>query len=167
MARPIISSHGLELYQATDEDVGSLLASLSKENVREIDELYQTTPELLFDRLMGGEMIHSVKMNGEVVAISGIIEGVMWSMFSKKIRKHWRLFVKASPDLVQFYHYFYPTLHCQVWSENVFVHNWLIHLGFVPDSLMTDHNENVPGDFVRCNSPTSGIFSPLSRPGMH
>lgn len=167
MARPIISSHGLDLYNTTDEDVGSLLGSLSKENLREISELYQTTPEEMFKRLMAGEMIHSVKMGDEVVALSGVIDGVMWSMFSRKIRKHWRLFVKASPDLIQFYHYFYPSLHCHVWSENVFVHNWLIHLGFVPDSLLTDSEQNVTVVFVRCNSPTSAIFSPISRPVMH
>lgn len=142
--------------------------NLSKENLREISELYEDTVERLLPDLMDREMSHVVKADGEVIAMCGVDQGgVMWTMFSKKIRKHWRSFVKASPELIQFYHAFYPTIYCNVWSENTFIHNWLIHLGFMPDVLLTDQNENITVHFVRCIDDTISIVSRSSRPVMH
>ena len=54
MVKPILKSHGLELYQAELEDVYALKSNLSKENVREIVELYEDTPEELLPRLLEG-----------------------------------------------------------------------------------------------------------------
>ena len=168
MDKPLLKSHGLELYHAKLGDTELLGAKLSKENLREIRELYKSEPDVLLTDLLSREMSHVVKAQGEVIAICGVDQnGVLWTMFSREIRKHWRSFVKASPALIQFYHNFYPTLYCNVWSENVFVHNWLIHLGFLPDVLLTDSNDNTTIHFVRCIQGTISVVSESSRPVMH
>ena len=167
MAKPILESHGLKLYQAGLEDVYALKNNLSKENLREIVELYEDTPEELLPRLLEGDMTHAVKFDGEVMALCGVDRGVMWTMFAKDIRKHWRSFVKASPELVGFYHNFYPSLYCNVWSENQFIHNWLVHLGFLPDSISEDDNKNLTVHFVRCIFDADSVDSNTSRPVMH
>lgn len=167
MVKPILKSHGLELYQAELEDVYALKSNLSKENLREIVELYEDTPEELLPRLLEGEMTHAVKFDGEVMALCGVDHGVMWTMFTKGIRKHWRSFVKASPELVDFYHHFYPSLSCNVWSENTFIHNWLVHLGFIPEFIFEDDNGNLTVHFVRCILDTDSVHSATSRPVMH
>lgn len=167
MVKPLLQSHGLKLYQAELGDIEALMQNLSKENLREIYELYEDTPERLLPDLLDGEMTHVVKVDGEVIAICGVDHSIMWTMFSKKIRKHWRSFVKASPSLIDFYHCFYPTLYCNVWSENTFIHNWLVHLGFYPEVLLTDENENMTVHFVRCIEDTYSVDSATSRPVMH
>ena len=167
MAKPIMQSHGLELYHAELEDVYALKRNLSKENLREIVELYEDTPEELLPRLLEGDMAHAVKFDGEVMALCGVDQGVMWTMFSKGIRKHWRSFVKASPELVDFYHHFYPSLYCNVWSENTFIHNWLVHLGFLPEIIFEDDNGNLTVHFVRCIFDADSVDSATSRPVMH
>lgn len=168
MADPLMQSHGLQLHHATLEDVHQLLANLSKENLREIDELYEDEPErLLMEILETSEMSHVVKVGDEVIAFCGVKDEVMWTMFSTAIRKYWRSFVRASPKLINFYHCFYDPIHCYVWSENTFIHNWLVHLGFVPHSIYVDDNDNRTVHFVRCNYTIDHVHSDSSRPVMH
>ena len=167
MAKHLIESHGLKLYKAELEDVEQLRKSLSNENLREISELYHDTPERLLPSMLDGDMAHVVKSGDTVLAFCGVYDGVMWTMFSKEIRKNWRRFVRASPELITFYHHFYETLHCQVWSENEFIHNWLVHLGFIPEFAETDHYNNTLVHFVRCNFTGNSIHSDVSRPVMH
>ena len=168
MVKPLIKSHGLELHHAKLGDVELLHGNLSKENLREIRELYEDDPNRLLLDLLDREMSHVVTADGEVIAMCGVDQGgVMWTMFAKSIRKHWRSFVKASPELILFYHNFYPILYCNVWSQNTFIHNWLIHLGFFPDVMLEDHNKNITVHFVRCVEDTISIVSESSRPVMH
>ena len=134
----------------------------------DLRELYEDDPNRLLPDLLDREMSHVITADGEVIAMCGVDQGgVMWTMFAKSIRKHWRSFVKASPELILFYHNFYPILYCNVWSQNTFIHNWLIHLGFIPDVMLEDHNKNITVHFVRCVEDTISIVSESSRPVMH
>ena len=167
MAKLIMEERGLNLYKAEIEDVNQLINSLSDENLREISELYHDTPRRFLPELLNSDMSHVVKIDDKVIAFCGVRDGFMWTMFSKDIRRHWRLFVRASPSLIAFYHKFYDVLQCQVWEENTFIHNWLIHLGFIPEFMQTDEYKNTVIQFVRCNFLQSIIDSEVSRPVMH
>lgn len=167
MVKPIIKSHGLNLYTAEIGDVNQLLNSLSNENLREISELYHDSPARLLPELLNSDMSHVVKVDDKVIAFCGVRNGVMWTMFSKEIRYHWRSFVRASPALIGFYHNFYEILKCEVWEKNTFIHNWLVYLGFLPEFMETDESNNTVIHFVRCNFVESSIDSKTSRPVMH
>ena len=138
---------------------------MSKENIREFAVVYKMNILEALILALDDDLCHAVEVKGVPVALCGVHEGVLWTMFSKDIRKHWRSFVKASPRLVEFYHSFYDKLYCNVWEENVFILNWLVHLGFEPYSI--EEREHSIVNFVRCNRIEYGVGSKESRPVMH
>ena len=167
MAKPLISHGNFELHKLRERDISPFVSALSKENVREFEVLYEDSPyERLIDSL-GDDLIHAVWVEGEVLAITGVYEGVFWIMFSREIVKHWRGLVRAAPKLVQFYHNFHDELTCDIWSENKFTLNWATNLGFDPQGVYDDEGGNAIVHFVRCNHLYTNVGSEPSRPVMH
>lgn len=164
MAKPILEHNGLALHKMEREDIVPFIANISDQNLREFLVLYDLDPFEALQEVVQQQMSHVIRMDGQIVAICGVDQGYMWSMFTKDIRKHWRKFVKASPRLVDFYHNFYSELFCEVWIENTFVLNWLVHLGFEP---LEPECESQTIKFVRCNLKHNDIDSKESRPVMH
>lgn len=165
MDKPIIKVGDIELHHYRGRHVFPLFENMSKENIREFAVVYKMNILEALISALDDDLCHVVEVKGTPVAICGVREGVLWTMFSKDIRKHWRSFVKASPRLVKFYHSFYDKLYCNVWEENVFILNWLVHLGFEPYSI--EEREHPIVNFVRCNRIEYGVGSKESRPVMH
>jgi hypothetical protein len=165
MANAIIKAGKIELHRFKGKHVFPLFHNMSDQNLNEFKELYRRDIlEELLDSL-SDDLCHVIEIEGVPIAICGVRDQVLWTMFTKDIRKHWRSFVKESPRLIQFYHVFYDELYCNVWDQNVFIHNWLVHLGFEPIGLTEGRHTVV--NFVRCNSLANDIDSEESRPVMH
>lgn len=167
MAKPIIQSDGLELHPLKAKHVIPFCNNLSPENVREFQVLYKSDPvEALMD-VLNDDLVHVVTFNGEILAVCGMDDNQLWTLFSRNIKKHWRKFVKASPVLINFYHHFYDEITCDVWSENEFIHSWLIMLGFDSQFIGSTPDGEQIVHFVRCNSWYYDIDSDTSRPVIH
>lgn len=167
MAEPLIKSHGLELHRFRPMHVMPLYENLSDENKREFDIVYQMDPLEAMLASMRDQMVFVVTRGDKVLALTGIDDGQMWSIFSKHMRQNWVRFVRASPELIKFYHHFYDWIHCDVWTENEMIHQWLAHLGFDPQSMIELNNKQQLVRFVRCKTESNNVQSLLSRPVMH
>lgn len=167
MDKPIIKYREFELYNLKEEDILPFSHNLSKENVREFDVLYNTNPYDGLLSMLDDDLSHAVKVDGEVVAVSGVYDKIFYAMFSKSIKKNWRGLVRGSPRLISHYHNFFDELECNIWSENIFTMNWVCHLGFEPKHNYTDVRGNRMVHFVRCNFWGSNVDSKESRPVMH
>jgi hypothetical protein len=167
MDKALLTHGDLKLYQMKFEDIFPFINKLSPENFLELEQNYQVLPEDFLVSALNNQMTHIVKVSDEVVAACGIMDGFLWTVFSSDVKKHWRKFVKASPNLINYYHYFHEDIYCEVWEQNVFVLNWLLHLGFDPIDRNTLENGNVTVKFVRCLFDGDDIDCDVSRPVMH
>lgn len=167
MAKSLLKHGDFELHKLKRKHIGPFVQNISPENLREFHVLYEADPYEGLLSAVEDDLSHAVMFGNDVAAVCGVYEGVMWSMFSNDISKHFRTFVRASPKLVNFYHSFYDELQCQVWDENVFIHNWLVHLGFEPQFISTDDRGYTTVNFVRCNYWYDNVHSKTSRPVMH
>ena len=165
MAKPIIKFNNLELHKYKGKHVFPLYQNMSDQNIREFEVLYEEDILTTLLDCLDDDLCHVIESDGKPIAICGVCNQVLWTMFTKDIRKHWRSFVKASPKLIDFYHHFYDQLYCSVWDENVFIQNWLVHLGFEPYEIEEGKHRIV--NFVRCIPPCDSIDSKESRPVMH
>ena len=165
MAEPIIKAGKIELYKFKGKHVFPLYQNMSEQNLKELDVLYERDALEVLLEALDDDLCHVVEVDGKPVAICGVREQVLWTMFTKDIRKHWRSFVKESPRLIRFYHMFYDELYCSVWDQNIFIHNWLMHLGFAPLNSKTKKHTVV--NFVRCNYWDDDVDSKESRPVTH
>ena len=136
-----LKSHGMILVPAEKDMLPGFVDSLSEGNLREFREFYKLDP---FTALNDSdiEQINAVLLNGEVLALTGLNNmGYMWAVFSEKMFDHKIRFVRASRDLVTYYHQFAPVLSALVWKENVKVIQWFKYLGF--SAVEDDFNDSV------------------------
>ena len=167
MDKPIIQSHGLGLYRFKPKYIIPFLEDISEENIKELEVVYDIEPLEALVTLINREMVFAVVRDDKPLAITGVDEsGMMWSLFSKSLKKNWVRFARASPDLINFYHHFYEVLTCQVWSQNDVIMQWLAHLDFEPDMFFSYGNVEM-AQFVRCKTEQTNVYSLLSRPVMH
>jgi hypothetical protein len=141
--------------------------NLSAENVREFHVLYEEDPLENMYVALDDELSHVVMHGDEIVAMLGVYDGVLWCMFSRSIKKHWRGFVRMSPKIIAFYHNFYDELDTVIWDQNTFVLNLMVHLGFEPKLIEEDERGYNTVHFVRCKDWDDGFDSGSSRPVMH
>lgn len=167
MAKPLLKHGKFELHKLGEADILPFYMNLSKENVREFEVLYDEDPYQALLELMNDDFVHSVKIDGAVVAVTGVYQGTFWAMFSKDIVNNWRGLVRGSPKLVDFYHKFFDELECNIWSENEFTMNWVSHLGFEAKHAFLDDRDNQQVHFVRCKHWFNDVHSRISRPVMH
>lgn len=167
MAKPLIKHGKFELHKLGEADILPFYLNLAKENVREFEVLYDEDPYTALLELLHDDLVHAVKVDGAVAAVTGVYEGVFWAMFSKDIVSNWRGLVRGSPKLVNFYHQFFDKLECNIWSENQFTMNWVAHLGFEPQSVFVNQRDMSLVHFVRCQHWYDDVDSRVSRPVMH
>ena len=141
--------------------------NLSLENLREFQVLYEENPLENMFAALEDELSHVVTKGDDIIAMLGVYDGVLWCMFSKEIKKHWRGFVRMSPKIIAFYHNFYDDLDTVVWDQNTFVLNLMVHLGFEPRLIEEDERGLSTVHFVRCKYPDDEFHSHSSRPVMH
>lgn len=113
------------------------------------------------------DLSHVIVCEGKVVCALGVQEGLFWVMFTNEIKKKWIGLVRQSHRFIAFYHNFYDHLHSDVWSENEFVHQWLMFLGFEPFLTVDTPDNHKVIRFVRCNCAKNNVGFGLSRPAMH
>lgn len=150
MGNPLLRYDGLELHWLEGWHIEQFRKNVSAENMREFVEFYEIDADEALAGLIDEEYVHSVLLDGEVLAICGVDDGLMWAIFSKGIKKHWRKFVKASPALINFYHMGWDDLRCEVWDRNLFVHQWLSYIGFRPEGVVNHGGNKTSISFVRC-----------------
>jgi hypothetical protein len=171
MAKPIIEERGLRLVPLKAQHIAPFIADLSPENMREFESLYQISPAEALISCLEDPFVFAVKKGDEVVAVTGLFlfthDAVMWSLFSKNLRKHWISFARASRKLVDYYHTISENIRCEVWSENLMIHQWLLHLGFLPDSCLERPNGHTVIRFVRCGPELKSVQTASPRPVLH
>ena len=167
MAKPLVRHHIFELHKMEEKHVVPLYKNLSPENIREFQVLYEEDALSSLYDVLQDDLSHVITVNGGVFAAIGVYEGVIWMIFSKEVKKHWRAFVRFSPRIINFYHQFYDQLDVMVWDENTFIHNLLVHLGFEPQFIEEDSRGMRTVHFVRCNYWYDNVDSTSSRPVMH
>lgn len=167
MARPLLKHGVFELHKMESKHALDIYKNLSAENVREFQVLYEEDALTSLYDVVNDDLSHVVTIQGRPLFAIGAYEGVLWAIFSRDIKKHYRSVVRMSPRLINFYHNFYDQLDVIVWDENTFMHNWLVHLGFEPQFIEEDNRGMRQVHFVRCNYWYDDIDSRPSRPVMH
>jgi hypothetical protein len=171
MAKPIIEDRGLSLVPLEEHHIKPFIANLSAENMREFESLYQMPPMDALRLSMGDPFVFAVQKNGETMAVTGLFQythdAVMWVMFSAALRKNWISFARASRKLIDYYHTISPRLRSEVWTENQMIHQWLLHLGFLPTELVEKQNGQAVIRFVRCSQEQVSVQTAASRPVLH
>ncbi len=171
MADCIIESRGLKLVPFEERHILPFIRNLSPENLREFETLYEISPlEALYD-LSPDELVFVIEKDDKPIAMTGIIlrenSGVMWALFSNDLRKNWISFARASEMLIQFYHTIRETIYSEVWTNNEMIHQWLVYLGFEPESFIEKPNGQSVVRFVRCQSNSEYVQAESLRPVLH
>lgn len=171
MAKVFLEERGLKLVAFDRTHIPDFVASLSAENMREFESLYQISPTEALEGIIRDPLVFTVLKEDRPVAITGLIlhteDALMWSLFSNELRKHWISFARASKKLIEFYHTFHPNLRSEVWSENDMIHQWLLHLGFWPENVIEMPNGQSVVRFVRCSTESKSVQTATSRPVLH
>ena len=167
MDKVLLRSHGLELVKLQPEHIREFRHFISEENIKELDVIYNIDIQDALQSAVLRDMTFAVLKGKEVLAITGIDEGYMWSLFSKKMPLYWVRFARASRALIDFYHHFYDDIECIVWSENETILQWLLHLNFEVTEIEELSNSETLVHFVRCKSYGDNVHSLASRPVMH
>ena len=171
MGKPLIEERGLELVAFDPAHIPEFVANLSAENMREFESLYEISPTEALVNIAHEPLVFTVLHSGRPVAVTGLIlhteDALMWCLFSKELRRHWISFARASAKLVEFYHTLHPKLRSEVWTENEMIHQWLLHLGFLPEDVIEMPNGQSVVRFVRCSPELKSAQTATSRPVLH
>ena len=170
MDKVVLQSHGLSLVVARESHVAKFLEDLSDENKREFSELYESDPLVEVPKLFDfNQIAYVVVFREEILALTGIDEnGVMWSLFSKKMKNNFLRFARATESLMDYYHKIHEYIVCHVWTENKEICQWLVFAGFIPVSMHKHPSSNLKlVEFVHCNSEENNLSSKSLRPVMH
>ncbi len=171
MAKPFIEERGLSLVDFDEGHIADFVKNISGENMREFESLYKLSPTEALKGVVGDPFVFTVLKEERPVAITGLVlhsdHAQMWAIFSKELRNHWISFARASRKLVEFYHGFHQELRSDVWTENDMIHQWLLHLGFMPEDVIEAKNGQSVVRFVRCGSVPKSVQTATSRPVLH
>lgn len=171
----LLSSRGLDLVRFKGCHVFPFVQNLSAESKREIKEVYNLDPLEALVPLVKDPLTHCVVKDKIPMAVVGLNEsppdddgrvGHIWALFSEDIKKNRLAFLRASKDLIAYYHEQFPTITGCIWDQNLSIVNWMMYLKFRPFVV-----EEVRGktliNFVRCNSQSFKSERELSRPVLH
>jgi len=167
----IIESRGMELHQMVEQHVLAFIPNISAENKREFAEVYELDPQKSLLRFVDIPGNYAVVRNGKVLALTGVHtmddgEGMMWALFAEDMKKQFVRFVRASTDLIQFYHSIYPVLNCDVWIENAMIHQWLALLEFHPEFGYEQNGQQIVRAVRYCSEDETELSSG-QRPVVH
>lgn len=171
MAKPFIDERGLTLVEFEEGHIAEFVENISTENMREFESLYRMSPTEALTSVINDPLVFTVQKDKRPVAITGLVlhddYALMWAVFSKDLRKHWISFARASKKLIEFYHELHSNLRSEVWTENEMIHQWLLHLGFMPDDVIEMPNGQSVVRFVRCSSNQKSAQTVTLRPVLH
>lgn len=171
MAKAIIENRGLKIVPLEERHILPLAENLSPENLRELEVVYNVSVSEALSYLGPDELVFVVEREGNPVAVTGIVlreeSLMMWALFTTDLRKHWISFARASAELIKFYHTMRDTIHCEVWTENEMIHQWLVHLGFDPECFIELQNGQSVVRFVRCQGEQEYVQRDTLRPVLH
>jgi hypothetical protein len=167
-----IQERGLILVDLHEDHIKPFVDNISPESEREFREFYNISLTDALINVVSDPFAFTVLKDGKPVAITGAAlfadHALIWAVFSKDLRRNWITFARASRKLMDFYHSFHGELRSTVWSENHMVHQWLLHLGFVPADIVYDpKNKQSSVHFVRCDHDAKYVDGSLSRPVLH
>lgn len=168
----VLSSRGLNLVGLTCEIVERFVPRIAKASLEEFETVVQLDPRNTFMNLLthDGCECYAIMSEDTPLALTGVTRcadyDVMWVCFSEDLRKHFVKFMRASPDLITYYHQRYPELACDVWAKAQPMIEWLVMLDFEPEFEFA-HNGHPMVHFVRyCSDEESVVTSP-QRPVVH
>lgn len=163
-----VEIRGLRAVKLTANHVLSF--KMSKENIREFAEVYKQDPIAALLEVSEHQSSFAVLKDDQVLAITGIVdmrgEGLIWSLFSEDMRKHFVKFARASEQLMDIYHDAYTTLVCDIWVNSHMIAQWLAFLGFEPEFEFTHNGQNMVR-FVRCCADVDYEIPFGQRPVLH
>jgi hypothetical protein len=171
MAKPFLEERGLKLVAFEERHILPFANNLSAENVREFEVLYAGSPVESLRSCLERPLVFTVEKDGQPLAVTGLVmttgHAQMWALFSKDLRKHWISFARASQKLIQFYHLMHPKVVADVWTENEMIHQWLVHLGFLPEAAIEGSGGHMIIRFVRCTDEQKSAQTATLRPVLH
>lgn len=172
MAEIHIQERGLTLVDLEESHIQPFVENISPESEREFREFYKISLTDALINVVDDPFAFTVLKDGKPVAITGAAlftdHALIWAVFSKDLRRNWITFARASQKLMEFYHKFHGELRATIWTENHMVHQWLLHLGFVPADIVYDpKNKQSSLHFVRCDHDAKYGDGSLSRPVLH
>jgi len=88
------------------------------------------------------------------------------TVFAEDMKNQFVRFVRASTDLIQFYHSIYPVLNCDVWIENAMIHQWLALLEFHPEFGYEQNGQQIVRAVRYCSEDETELSSG-QRPVVH
>jgi hypothetical protein len=172
MAETLLYSRGMSLQALEEGHVKNFLPHISEENIEELRRIYGLSPEVAFAMILEWEGQYAVVRGGEVLAITGISEdgvpgeGIMWAMFSSKMKRNFVRFARASIDLIDFYQEHFLVINCNVWMQNHSMIQWLTFLEFCPEYEFVKNGETMISLSRTCVNPNIELVT-KSRPVIH
>jgi hypothetical protein len=167
-----IEERGLTLVDLEESHIKPFVDNISPESEREFNVFYNVSLTDALTNVINDPFAFAVLKDGRPVAITGAAlfadHALIWAVFSNDLRRNWISFARASRRLMSFYHGFHEELRSTVWSENHMVHQWLLHLGFVPTDISYNPKDKQSClHFVRCDKDAKYGDGSLSRPVLH
>lgn len=172
MDKVLISHGSLEMVPMQKRHIIPLYGTLSNENLFEVRNIYKLDLMETLMSCLDMEDTFVIEKKSYPLAILGVNKithekGIMWTMFSNKMKDNWFSFVKASPKLIRYLHTMYDEITVETWEGNNKMVEWLGWLGFdVIDVTSNEHGFNLI-HFVRCNQDKKNVYAFPSRPVIH
>lgn len=165
MREVLLEDRGLKLVSVLESDINPFVAEMEERGLADFEEIYHLSPLVALHARLEKPNMHAVMFGPEVVAMTGLdAGGVMWALFSTKMKEHRHKFLRASPSLVDYYQEIAGSdLEMHVPKRNGAIIQWAIFCGFLP--------ENHGGSkylvrLVRC-LPRKSVSENTHRPAVH
>ena len=171
----LLSSRGLDLVRFKGSHVFDFVNNMSAESKKEMLEIHDLDPLAALVPLIKDPLTHCVLKDNVPLAVVGLVEqepdddgrtAHIWALFAEDIKKNRPAFLRASIDLIKYYHTQFPTIHGSIWTGNMPIVNWMFFLKFKTFCIEEKNGESFIG-FVRCVQNNFQSEGELSRPVLH
>lgn len=172
MDKTFFHSRGISVAPFLTKDVLPVYKTLCYETHKEFAEVYREEPLGALMSVAGVPDVFLVTKDNKPLAVMGLQginaqSGILWSLFTDDFKKNRTSFYRASPDLIEFFHTHYYSLHVDTWVENEGIMQWLAWLGFELEHLEEADDDIAIAHFVRCNPNRKNVYALSSRPVKH
>jgi len=172
MARTLFYSRGISVAPFLSKNVLPVYKVLCYETHKEFSEVYRENPLEALMSVAGVPDVFLVSKDNKPLAVMGLQginaqHGILWSLFTDHFKENRTSFYRASPDLIEFFHTHYYSLHVDTWVENEGIMQWLAWLGFDLEQIEEGDDNIAMAHFVRCNPNRKNVYALSSRPVKH
>jgi hypothetical protein len=158
----------MKLRKTTLEDLEYLCSHLREEHIWEIQQLYQTVPDISLIRsviargISGNDFLLTAYTDKEIIGVVGSIsiqsrQGIIYFWGTEAVDKNKKSFVKMSSLVINFFENLYDVLFLGVNKNFPIRVKWLKRLGFKELNDVTFNYANLLPDLIFMERYTNGI----------